>query len=200
MGFLLYAGRKLQLKAKINQLSYRQMQLSQEQQTIASQIADKQQAIQAAKNQLSTSSQMFVLGNVLSGLSSNDTVKQLLNSKGLATCSSQDLQALLNGQKISAGGQEISLDANDFSQIQPIYSQVQYQSQMQASYATNVINSVMDATSKVELAQLQNKDSQISMELENIDSQLKLVNAEYENCKKAESSEAQNTAPSFGLA
>ncbi len=200
MGFLLFAGRKLQLKARMNQLQYRQMQLSQEQQTIASQIADKQQAIQAAKNQLNLSSQMFVLGNVLNGLSSNDTVKQMLNSKGLATCSSRDLQALLNGQKISAGGQEISLTGDDFSQIQSVYSQLQYQSQMQASYATNVINSVMDASSKLELTQLQNKDSQISMEIENIESQLKLVTGEYEAAKKGEQSEAQSSAPTFGLA
>ena len=50
MGFLLFAGRKLQLKARINQLNYRGMQLSQEQQTISAQIAEKQKAINAAKN------------------------------------------------------------------------------------------------------------------------------------------------------
>ena len=200
MGFLLYAGRKLQLKNKINQLSYRQMLLSQEQQTIASQIADKQQAINAAKNQLNLSSQMSVFNSVLTGLGGNDTVKEVLRQKGLESCSAQDLQALLNGQKLNVNGTEISLDGNDLAKINQPYQMIQNQAQMQTAMATNVINSVLDATSKADLTLLNNKDSQISLELENIDSQLKLTQAEYENCKKAESSEAQNTAPSFGLA
>ena len=200
MGFLLFAGRKLQLKNKINQLSYRQMLLSQEQQTIASQIADKQQAINAAKNQLNLSSQLSVFNGVLNGLSGNDSVKEVLRGRGIESCSPQDLQSLLNGQKINVGGNEISLTGEDFAKIQPVYAQQQNAAQMQAAYATNVINSVLDATSKADLTMLQNKDSQISLELENIDSQLKLTQAEYENVKKAESNEAQNTAPSFGLA
>ena len=200
MGFLLYAGRKLQLKNKINQLSYRQMLLSQEQQTIASQIADKQQAINAAKNQLNLSSQMSVFNGVLTGLGGNDTVKEILRQKGLESCSTQDLQALLNGQKLNVDGTEISLDGNDLAKINQPYQMIQNQAQMQTAMATNVINSVVDATSKADLTLLNNKDSQISLELENIDSQLKLTQTEYENCKKAESSEAQNTAPSFGLA
>ena len=200
MGFLLFAARKLQLKNKINQLSYRQMLLSREQQTIASQIADKQQAINAAKNQLNLSSQLSVFNGVLNGLSGNDSVKEVLRGRGIESCSAQDLQALLNGQKINVGGNEISLTGEDFAKIQPVYAQQQNAAQMQASYATNVINSVLDATSKADLTLLNNKDSQISLELENIESQLKLTQAEYENCKKAESSEAQNTAPSFGLA
>ena len=200
MGFLLYAGRKLQLKNKINQLSYRQMLLSQEQQTIASQIADKQQAINSAKNQLNLSSQMSVFNSVLTGLGGNDIVKEVLRQKGLESCSTQDLQALLNGQKLNVNGTEISLDGNDLAKINQPYQMIQNQAQMQTAMATNVINSVLDATSKADLTLLNNKDSQISLELENIDSQLKLTQAEYENCKKAESSEAQNTAPSFGLA
>ena len=84
MGFLLFAGRKLQLKARMNQLNYRAMQLSQEQQTVSAQIAEKQKAINAAKNQINSQAQNFVLGNILNGLGNNETVQQMLNSKGLS--------------------------------------------------------------------------------------------------------------------
>lgn len=68
------------------------------------------------------------------------------------------------------------------------------------TYATNVMNSVFTAQNNVQLTQLQNKDNEISMELESVDSKLKLLQAEYENVKKSEQSEAQNSAPTFGLA
>jgi len=68
------------------------------------------------------------------------------------------------------------------------------------TYAANVMNSVFTAQNNVQLSQLQNKDNEISMELESVDSKLKLLQAEYENVKKSEQSEAQNSAPTFGLA
>ena len=199
MGFLLFAARKLQLKARMNQLNYRAMQLSQEQQTVSAQIAEKQKAINAAKNQINTQAQNFVLGNILNGLGNNETVQQMLNSKGLSSCSASDLQTLLSGGKISADGRDFQLDASDLSSVASIYQQLQSQSQMQALYASNVINSILDASSQADLAVLNAKDSQISLELENNESQLTLISNEYQSVKKAEGNEAQNTAPTFGL-
>lgn len=199
MGFLLFAGRKLQLKARMNQLNYRAMQLSQEQQTISAQIAEKQKAINAAKNQINTQAQNFMLGNILNGLGNNETVQQMLNSKGLSSCSTNDLQTLLSGGKISADGRDFQLEASDLSSVAGVYQQLQAQSQMQASYASNVINSILDASSQADLAVLNAKDSQISLELENNESQLTLISNEYQSVKKAEGNEAQNTAPTFGL-
>ena len=200
MGFLLFAGRKLQLKARINQLNYRGMQLSQEQQTISAQIAEKQKAINAAKNQVNTQSQQFMLSNILNGLGTNSTVQEMLRAKGLGSCSTQDLQTLLQGGKISAEGQDFQLDASDLSSISGVYQQLQYQSQMQASYASNIINSVLDESSQADLAVLNAKDSQISLELDNNESQLTLLTNEYQQVKKAESNEAQNCTSSYGLA
>ena len=199
MGFLLFAGRKLQLKARMNQLNYRAMQLSQEQQTVSAQIAEKQKAINAAKNQINTQAQNFMLGNILNGLSNNETVQQMLNSKGLSSCSGNDLQTLLSGGKITADGRDFQLEASDLSSVAGVYQQLQTQSQMQASYASNVINSILDASSQADLAILNAKDSQISLELENNESQLTLISNEYQSVKKAEGNEAQNTAPTFGL-
>ena len=50
MGFLVFSYRKLHLKRKINELSYRQMVLSQRQQTIANNVSIVQRAMAAQKS------------------------------------------------------------------------------------------------------------------------------------------------------
>jgi len=168
MGFLLFAARKLQLKRQINQLQYKQMQLSQEQQQISEQISQQQQRQQQVQNSLNY---INTLSNSLANINNNTQA--------------------LNAYQI--GGQEALLQNrlsifNNSNAVNP------------ATLTTNVMSSVFTAQNNLQLTQLQGKDSQISLELENTESQLKLLQAEYESVKKAESSEAQNCAPTFGLA
>ena len=166
MGFLLFAARKLQLKRQINQLSYRQIQLSQEQQQITDQIAQQQQKQQQVQNIFNT------IGTMVNGAQNVAQMTQMASLKD----------------------QNLSLD-----QIKALYtnSTSQYSG---ITAATNVMNSVFTAQNNVQLSQLQNKDNEISMELESLDSKLKLLQAEYDSVKKGEQSEAQNAAPTFGLA
>ena len=155
MGFLLFAARKLQLKRQINQLSYRNIELSQEQQTVSQKLKDLQLAQQKAQN--------------------------TINIFATAANSAQQMAALTSGQNI----QMSMLAAN---QTTP------------ATYAANVMNSIFTAANATELARLNAKDSEISLELENNESQLELLQNEYQSVKKAEANEAQNSAPTFGLA
>jgi len=155
MGFLLFAARKLQLKRQINQLSYRNIELSQEQQTVSQKLKDLQLAQQKAQN--------------------------TINIFATAANSAQQMSALTSGQNI----QMSMLAAN---QTTP------------ATYAANVMNSIFTAANATELARLNAKDSEISLELENNESQLELLQNEYQSVKKAEANEAQNSAPTFGLA
>lgn len=167
MGFLLFAARKLQLKRQINQLSYRQIQLSQEQQQITDQIAQQQQKQQQIQNIFST------IGTMVNGAQSVAQATQM---------------ASLQNQNLTQ------------AQIQAVYQQMSNNQFGGITAATNVMNSVFTAQNNVQLSQLQNKDNEISMELESLDSKIKLLQAEYENVKKSEQSEAQNSAPTFGLA
>ena len=155
MGFLLFAARKLQLKRQINQLSYRNIELSQEQQTVSQKLKDLQLAQQKAQN--------------------------TINIFATAANSAQQMSALTSGQNI----QMSMLAANQTSP---------------ATYAANVMNSIFTAANATELARLNAKDSEISLELENNESQLELLQNEYQSVKKAEANEAQNSAPTFGLA
>ncbi len=188
MGFLLFAARKLQLKAKMNQLQYRQMQLSQEQQTIASQIAEKQQSVNAARNQLGVCSQMSMMNSIMSQLNGNDDIKGILQEKGT------NIQTLLQNAS------KFNLSADQTQKLQYAYAVAQNQAQMQTAYTTNVMNSVLDASGKLELSKLQNKDNEIDMEIQGLESQLKLIEGEYKAVNDGEKSEAQNSAPTFGLA
>ena len=160
MGFLLFAARKLQLKRQINQLSYRNIELSQEQQIVSQKLKDLQLAQQKAQN--------------------------TINIFATAANSAQQMAA---GAQALAGGQNAQLSymlaANQTSP---------------ATYAANVMNSIFTAANATELARLNAKDSEISLELENNESQLELLQNEYQSVKKAESNEAQNSAPTFGLA
>ena len=164
MGFLLFAARKLQLKRQINQLQFRQMQLSQEQQQISEQISQQQQKQQQVQNSLNY---INTISNSLAGI---QQATQLQSAYTNGSIPATAITSLFNNN------------------VNP------------TTLATNVMNSVFTAQNNMQLAQLQGKDSQISLELENTESQLKLLQAEYENVKKAESSEAQNCAPTFGLA
>lgn len=197
MGLLLFAARKLMLKSKINNLNYRNMLLSQEQQSITKQIAQAQQTKNAAKNLINTQASQFVLSSVLSGLQGDSTVKEVLKQKGLATCSANDLQTLLNGGKLDVQGKEISLSGDDFSAMSSAYQTYQYQAQMKAAATANYMNQILDNSDSVQLAQLNAKDSQISLELENNETQLNALQAEYKNVKEAERAEAQNSAPTY---
>ena len=165
MGFLLFASRKLQLKKQINQLNYREMQLSQEQQTISEKIKNVQLAQQQAQNTMN----IFTAG--------------------------------INAVQTTMNGAQAMTQINAGSNAQSVWSAMGNNSMMQpAQLAANVMNSVFTAQNQVQLAELNAKDSQISLEIENIQSQEQLLQAEYNNVKKAEGQEAQNCAPTFGLA
>ena len=173
MGFLLFAARKLQLKRQINQLSYRNMQLNQEQETVSQKIKNLQQAQQAAQNQVNIFATKMNSANQIAG-------------------GFQQLAGLANGQAVSMNYMG--------TQMTP------------ATMAANVMNSIFTAANQVseyiairlirqaQLAELNAKDSEISLELENNDSQLELLQNEYQSVKKAESNEAQNCVSNFGLA
>jgi len=161
MGFLLFAARKLQLKRQINQLSYRNMQLNQEQETVSQKIKNLQQAQQAAQNQVNIFATQMNSANQIAG-------------------GFQQLAGLTNGQAVSMNYMG--------TQMTP------------ATMAANVMNSIFTAANQAQLAELNAKDSEISLELENNDSQLELLQNEYQSVKKAESNEAQNCVSNFGLA
>ena len=178
MSFLIFAARKLQLKRQMNDLQFRNMQLSNEQQSVAAQIANAQKSVNAAKNSV-------------------NYMTTVANSVSVFNQAIQQKNAYAKFEEAKSAGQEISFE--EFSKQNNIGTGTSAVATA-ANVAGNVMNSIFDAQSQVQLARLNAKDSQISLELENNESQLNLISAEYQNVKKAESEEARNSAPTFGLA
>jgi len=178
MSFLIFAARKLQLKRQMNDLSFRNMQLSQQQQTVAKQIANAQKSINSAKNAVN------YMGSISNAVS---VFNQSLNQKN----------ATAEIEKAKADGQAI-----DEKAIMKKYGVTDASSTIStaANVAGNVMNSIFDAAGQVELTRLNAKDSQINLEMESNESQLTAISAEYQNVKKSEGEEAKNSAPTFGLA
>lgn len=65
--------------------------------------------------------------------------------------------------------------------------------------ANNLCNSIFEGADQAQLAYLNAMDSQISLQIANIDSQTKQLAPELENVEKAEDQAAKSEAPKFGL-
>lgn len=68
------------------------------------------------------------------------------------------------------------------------------------TYGAQAINSLFDMQDKAQLTYLNQLDSQISLQIANIDSQTKQLMPELESVEKAEDQAAKSEAPKFGLA
>lgn len=206
MGFLIFAYRKLTLRRKINQDQYRQMQLSQEQQQIQSEISIMQQGI-AAKQDMTKQ----ILSNISDGAYSGQQM-WMLGQNNAAT--NAKLQYMETARKYEAAnpGKDAKDDPDvkkaweNFQRVQNGVNSAQMTSMWQANVfqnqmmATNqIVNSIFNAKDEGTMKALKSRDTRISQEMASLESQLKLENAEYDSVEKAESEEAKKSAPKFGL-
>ncbi len=107
----------------------------------------------------------------------------------------KSLEGRVESEKIAMTKQQLS--AQDSNQANQLAMQA---SQLALVTANQCVNSVFASMDETKLAMLQSQDQRIDTEMGQLESEVELLNAEYENVKKAESQEAKNTAPSFGLA
>jgi len=77
--------------------------------------------------------------------------------------------------------------------------QAQMEQNTKIAMATQLTNNVFESMSNASLPYLNAEDSRISLEMANIESQLKAVNGELEGVEKAETEAAKSEAPKFGL-
>lgn len=169
MGFLIFAYRKLFLKRKINDLNYQAMVLSQRKQTITSQIGLVQEAISSAKNAVSLFTQAAL------GVAQKEVYKDFYKDPN------DPNKGIVEGKDASG-----------------LYTAMNAKTQA-ITYGAQAINSLFDMQDKAQLAYLNQLDSQISLQIANIDSQTKQLMPELESVEKAEDQAAKSEAPKFGL-
>lgn len=208
MGFLIFAFRKLTLKRKINQDEYREMQLSQEQQQVQSQISIMQQA-QASKKDMTqqclaniTNSYYMTCQSSMFGYNQNvsDLSEKLQNAMKAAS----DDGKITDNKKIMENADVIAAK-DDLEKAQKEQAGKQYEMMFNMNafqnsmlQANGALNSIFDAVDKGQMQALHQQDTRITLEMKSLESQLALEKAEYASVEKQEGEEAKDTAPKFG--
>ena len=197
MGFLIFAFRKLSLRREISQKEYRLMSISTIQNRIQDQISVIEQAKAAMQGAWNTS--MNAISTMGSSIFSNGLMDK---QQSFMDLNISYLDAKSNGDTVLADSlRKQMLDAQKAAMGEQATNQKEYQifqqGLMLANQAQNTIFSLVD---QAELASLNQQDQQYSLEKENLESQLKKLNAEYESVEKAETQAAKQAAPNLGLA
>ena len=170
MGVLLFAFRKLMLKRRINDKNYRLTLISQKQQSVTDQIGQLQQMISGQKNYTQIQSTQGAYQQQMAAYQQYNTI-----------ANNTTLSDEQKNQQIAG----IQQNMMAYQNATAMYSQMQ--------------SSIFDGYSKCQMAPLNAMDNQLTLERETIESELKQLNAEYESVEKAESQEAKQSAPKFGL-
>lgn len=192
MGFLIFAFRKLTLKRQINQKQFTQMTLANQQQRVQEQISIMEKTKSAMQDAWSTTSNATLstaqsLYN-LSTMASQSKIQDLYKKYGNAN--TNDQVSIMN--EITEQQEKVrAKNTAAYAAYQAVASGVTL-----ANYA---VNSVFSAADDAQLQALHRQDQRYEEEQASLDSQLKLLNAEYESVTKAESDAAKQSAPSFGL-
>lgn len=99
-------------------------------------------------------------------------------------------------QKYSDGKGGLTEEA---TKNQAIIQQEYQNKQYQAAMMSNMCNSVFEAASQAQMAQLNAENKRIDLEKNNLESQLKLLDGELKAVEQGEDAAAKQCAPKFGL-
>jgi len=169
MSFLIFAYRKLSLKRKINDLNFKVMMLSEQEQTKLTQIGDMQQAA-SRMSSIMTSNNSAQMGQI-----NNNFMQQYYDRD------SDNRYKLKDGFDASAANAAIWQANND------------------AMAKNSLFTGAFEAQNKAQMTVLNQQSTQISQEKSLIESQLKQLNGQLDGVEKAEDDAAKKDAPKFGL-
>ena len=171
MGYAIFTARKLMLTNRINQINFRIMQLSQQQQTLADNAAKMERAIANTKNLFAN------IGNAMS----------MAQQSASQTLQYQLMTNLKNGQNV---------DPSVISQLGSLLGGGGFMSSP-AGLALQVMNQTLDMTSQNQLRQIKEMENQIELERKNLETQVKAMTAEKQEVEKAEDNQIKESAPKF---
>lgn len=170
MGYAIFTARKLMLTNRINQLNFRIMQLTQQQQTLAD---------QAARSEMANAN----LRNLFSGIGNMITM-----SLGIQGQNAQS--QLLQGAQAGA---------YDASSAQGLYSALApYQMQQQA--VTSIFASMqqmIQTQSDTQMRNIKEMENNIELQRKSLETQVKAASAELKSVEEQEDKQIQNSAPKF---
>ena len=187
MGFLLFAARKLQLKREINNKNYELTVLTSQYNQAQKRVAAFQEQMENAKNMTSIFAQAM-----------QANANRSAYTQYLSTCTDasfkEKLQNFLNGDSNPGFTTEESQTVTRISQ-----QGAQAGSALATAYTT-VTDSIFDAANKVQLAKLQAEENRLELRKGSLESELSLLQGEYDAVKGQEKDAIKDAVPQFGLA
>ena len=176
MSFLMFAARKIQIKRLMNSKNYELTLITEQANQAAQKVANAQEAQTAAKNQVS------VFTSRLQSQGQYAALEALKAQKGI---DSSDMK---------------KLSQDELSMVSVAMQQGTQAGNQLATAITSITDSIFSAQNKAELSRLQAQQQTLDMRKESLQTQLKSLQGEYQQCESAESESAKSLAPKFGLA
>lgn len=181
MGFLMGAFGKLQAGARMRDIQYRLTGVQRRLRSVTRQIGDKEKANQRymnnMKNQMTMQMNMFCNGA---------------------------MQAAGFGDFTMAFGNPAAMQAmyaqtanSEFSNKYNVAMQIRQQAQMWFTQMTAMYQEQMEAEIEADLQALKDYESELQIEKESLESELKIAQADYEANKEMEKQGAQNMKPDY---
>lgn len=182
MGFLIFAYMKQKTRRDIDRKQYQLTLIANKLTTLQDQISIMQQNNNSMKtiwDNYTKTQQSAISAKYQIPL--NDTNKQI-----------DEARKNNDTAKVDALTKQLQTDTNYNAQnIQNEYNSILLQNQ--------AATSIFQALDEANLSSLQRQEVQMSSEKESMESQLKILNQQYEAYEKGETEEAKKAAPNFGL-
>ncbi len=172
MGYAIFTARKLMLRNRINQINFRMMQLSQQQQTLAEQASRWERAMANTRTVFSQ------IGNIF--------------QMGMNAMIQGQMQQLYNNNVNGGGGTQ------DYSIFNTILSTggLNFMATPMGAYM-NMMSQSLDMANQNQLQRVKDMENQIELQMKSLETQLKAAQAEMESVEKAEDNEIKSSAPKF---
>lgn len=179
--YAIFTMRKLQLTQRINQLQYRQMQLSQRLMDLATYAGNVADGILTPGEFMNSPASIFgVQMNFL-----NSSIPKALFQAGTAT---NMYMANIHNMNMLSGGQYGM--AVDPSNPQSIYAN-------QFFVFNSYLKQALEAAGKAEAAKIKKLETEIQLEKQQIDTQLKAAETELKSVEEAETKGIESSAPKY---
>ena len=172
MGYAIFTARKLMLRNRINQINFRMLQLTQQQQTLADQASRWERAMANTRTVFSQ------IGNIF--------------QMGMNAMVQKQMQELYNNNVNGGGGTQ------DYSIFNTILSTggLNFMATPVGAYM-NMMSQSLDMANQNQLQRVKDMENQIELQMKSLETQLKAAQAEMESVEKAEDNEIKSSAPKF---
>lgn len=177
MGYAIFTARKLMLTNRVNQLQFRIMQLSQQQQTLSDNAGRLERAIANTRNLFSNIGNAFQMGMTMQQQAMQRDLMEKLQASGgdwkdpSVQAAYAQMGSLLNG------------GANFMSTPMGISMQLMNQS--------------IEAVNESKMRQIKEMENQIELERKSLETQLNAAQKELEKVEQAEDKNIERSAPKF---